>query len=98
VTVIEGGVCRACKCRARWSLDQLNKHGKLTEDNKTTIIIGVDPFIPDPDTIEGKIVVVGDCACYFARALQRLPKDKCIFVRGCPPIPVPEWVPSYYKQ
>lgn len=94
VTAIEGGPCRACKARARWALDQLNKKGQL---EKTTLLIGVDPYIPDPETIEGRIVVVGDCACYFARSLQRLPKEDCLFVRGCPPIPVPEWVPSYYK-
>lgn len=96
VTVIEGGTCRACKARTRWSLDQLAKQGKLG-DEKTTVIVGVDPFIPDPEKIEGKLVVVGDCAGYFGRSLQRLDKDKCIFVRGCPPIPVPEWVQSYYR-
>jgi len=96
VTVIEGGVCRACRSRTRWSLEQLDKLGKL-DGEKLTVILGVDPYLPDPDEVEGKIIIVGDCACYFARSFLRLTSDKCLFVRGCPPIPVPKWVPSYHN-
>lgn len=96
VLAIEGGVCRACRVRTRWALDQLNKLGKL-QRQRWTIIIGVDPYLPDPETVEGKIVVVGDCACFFARSFRRLPSEKCLFIEGCPPIPVPKWVPRYYN-
>jgi len=84
VTVIEGGVCRACRSRTRWSLEQLDKLGKL-DGEKLTVILGVDPYLPDPDEVE------------VARSFLRLTSDKCLFVRGCPPIPVPKWVPSYHN-
>jgi uncharacterized protein (DUF362 family) len=97
VTVIEGGVCRACQSRTRWSLDQLKKLN-LLDKNKWTVIVGIDPFIPEPDKIEGRIVVVGECACFWAKSLRRLPSDKCLFIQGCPPIPVPSWVPHYVNK
>jgi len=96
VVAIEGGVCRVCRARTRWALDQLNKLGHL-QDEHWTVIIGVDPYLPDPEKVEGKIVIVGDCACFFARSFRRLSSEKCIFIEGCPPIPVPKWVPHYYN-
>jgi uncharacterized protein (DUF362 family) len=96
VTVIQGGVCRACKARTRWCLDQLHKLGKLNE--KLTVIVGIDPFIPDPAEIEGRIVIVGECACFDAKSLRRLPPEKCMFIQGCPPVPVPAWVPHYLNR
>ena len=95
VTVIEGAVCRAERVRTRWALDQLHKLGEL-QKHKWLVIVGSDPFIPpDPELIDGKIVIVGSRACFYARSYRRLPKAKCIFVEGDPPLPVPDWVPSY---
>jgi hypothetical protein len=75
----------------------LHKLGLLEKDD-WTVIVGIDPFIPDPDEIKGRIVVVGECACFWGKSLRRLPKEKCTFVQGCPPIPVPGWVPHYVNQ
>lgn len=95
VIVIEGAVCRAERARTRWALDQLHKLGKLQKHN-WLVIVGRDPYLPpDPEEFDGKIVIVGSAACYYARSYRRLPKDKVIWVEGEPPIPVPEWVPSY---
>lgn len=95
VTVIEGAVCRAERCRTRWALDQLHKLGKLA-DHDWLVIVGRDPYLPPaPEEFDGKIVIVGSAACYYARSYRRLPKDKVIWVEGEPPIPVPDWVPSY---
>ena len=83
------------RARTRWALDQLHKMGEL-QKHKWLIIVGNDPFIPpDPEDIDAKIVVVGASACYYAKSYRRLPEDKCIFIEGEPPIPVPKWVPSY---
>ena len=96
VTVIEGGVCRACRARTRWALDEKYKMGDFEGDH-TTIIVGYDPYIPNPKEVDGKIYLVGECACHAGWALQRAPKDKVTFVRGCPPIPVPDLVNKFRK-
>lgn len=93
VTVIEGGVCRACRARTRWALDAKFELGDFNGEH-TTIIVGFEPYVPDPDDIDGKIFVVGDCACFYAKALMQAP-EKVTFVRGCPPIPVPDLVNKY---
>lgn len=95
VTVIEGAVCRAERARTRWALDQLHKLGELEKHN-WLVIVGTDPYIPpDPEDMDVKIVLVGASACFYGRSYRRLPPDKCIFIEGDPPIPVPKWVPSY---
>ena len=94
VTVIEGGVCRACRARTRWALDEKFKLGDF-EGEHTTVVVGIDPYIPEPEETEGKIYLVGDCACHAGRSLIRAPAGKVVFVRGCPPIPVPDMVNKY---
>lgn len=94
VTVIEGGVCRACRARTRWALDEKYKLGDF-EGEHTTVIVGIDPFIPEPEETKGIIYLVGDCACHAGRSLMRAPEGKVVFVRGCPPIPVPSMVNKY---
>lgn len=97
VTVIEGGVCRACRARTRWALDAKYKRGDFDGEH-TTVIVGVEPYVPDPEEIDGKIYVVGDCACFYAKSLLKAEKGKVVFVRGCPPIPVPDMVGKYGEK
>jgi len=94
VTVIEGGVCRACRARTRWALDAKHDLGDFKGEH-TTVIVGFDPYIPNPDEINGKIYVVGDCACFYGKSLLKADSGKVVFVRGCPPIPVPDMVNKY---
>ena len=85
VSVIEGGVCRECRARARWALDDLQSSGLLAKIPHLTVILGVTPYIPSPADLKGLTLVVGDCAVYAAGNLRRfLSKDKGIFVDGCP--------------
>lgn len=97
VTVIEGGVCRACRARTRWALDTKAERGDFNGEH-TTVVVGIEPYIPDPDETEGKIYLVGDCACHAGKSLQRASRDKVVFVRGCPPIPVPDMVGNYGNE
>jgi len=94
VTVIEGGVCRSCRARTRWALDVMNDRGDLNGE-PITVIVGIDPYVPTPEEIDGKIFVVGDCACFFAKSLQKAKDGKVAFVRGCPPVPIPAMVKKY---
>ena len=88
VTVIEGAVCRTERARARWALEVMKETGKL--DGKHWImIIGADPFLPDPaEYPDSHFIIFGSRACFGARSLRRLPKDRITFVEGEPPTPV----------
>lgn len=73
VDVYLGGACKACLGFTRAALDGLELERKLGK-KKLTLIIGQDANIPEK--VEGKIVVVGDCAKKHA--------EKGLFVEGCP--------------
>ncbi len=75
--VYPGGACRFCLAQISAALERLRFYGLLDKMNKTLIITGVDP--PVPDELDGKIVVVGDCAKKYA--------NLGVFVSGCPPLP-----------
>lgn len=66
------------------------------QKKKWLVIVGNDPYLPlDPEEMDRTIVVVGSAACYCARSYRRLSEEKCSFIEGEPPIPVPKWVPRY---
>lgn len=75
--VYPGGACRFCLAQISAALERLRYYGLLDKMDKTYIITGVNP--PLPDKLNGKVVIVGDCAKRYA--------NLGVFVHGCPPLP-----------
>lgn len=83
VDVIEGGVCRECRGRTRWSLDEAQRKGLLQRFARVGVVTGVRPRIPLPGEYQC-LVVIGSCAA-DAIALRDLNKQPAIIFDGCPP-------------
>jgi uncharacterized protein (DUF362 family) len=75
--VYAGGACHFCMSQISAALERMKRYGQLDQMGKTFIIAGVNP--PVPEKMNGKIVVVGDCAREYAKLGT--------FVSGCPPLP-----------
>lgn len=93
--VVEGGLCRECRGRSRWLLDEVNLLGFSNQKKrKITLITGIDPFLPDPSD-QRLTVLIGDCTLRKARSLNGFLKSKNVmFVEGCPPATAPRILPS----
>ena len=86
IDVIKGGVCVHCYGRARIFLDSLVHSGLYDKANIKTLIIGVKPRIPEIDRLKGNVLIVGDCANYYASNLHVQLKDRIFLMAGCPPL------------
>ncbi|NVM03383.1 MAG: DUF362 domain-containing protein [Candidatus Helarchaeota archaeon] len=76
VHVYVGGACKiGCFAWGRVAIDSLVKKGELDKYGDISIIMGIDPHIPEK--LIGTVFVIGDCAKKY--------QDKGIFIPGCPP-------------
>jgi len=95
VEVIEGGVCRECRGRTRWILDELENRGLLAKLIPLTVIVGVKPYIPDLKILPGNLMVIGDCALQeFNKQAQKV-TDNVFLAKGCPPASAPRIAPAW---
>jgi len=70
-----GGACKGCLGFTRATLDALNLTGDLQKTGKISLIMGFG--LKDlPQDLDGKVIVVGDCAREHAA--------RGIFIEGCP--------------
>lgn len=96
VEVIEGGVCRECRGRTRWILDELENRGLLAKLNPLTVIVGVKPYIPDLKILPGgNLMVVGDCALQEFNKQKQEVTDNIFLAKGCPPASAPRIAPAW---
>lgn len=87
IDVIQGGVCHHCLVRARQFLEILKRDGILEATGIKMVIIGVSPRIPDGEELkDGKLLIVGNCAQFFAGSLIQMMGERCICLDGCPPV------------
>ncbi len=76
VHVYVGGACKiGCFAWGRVAIDSLVKKEELDKYGDISIIMGVDPSVPEK--LIGTVFVIGDCAKKY--------QDKGIFIPGCPP-------------
>jgi hypothetical protein len=86
--IIAGDHCRSCQYYVRRGVDRLVEAGILDGDSPVTIILGKEP--PVPDTLPGKVVMLGDC-CLNSKSVRRL-RDHLLLdgrlktVYACPPM------------
>ncbi|KJS19930.1 MAG: hypothetical protein VR72_16850 [Clostridiaceae bacterium BRH_c20a] len=94
VTVIEGGVCRECRARTRWALDELYNKALLSKLVPLIVIVGVKPYIPDT-IFPSNLIILGDCALdYFYKNSLNIPTD-AFYGPGCPPDSTPRMVSKW---
>jgi uncharacterized protein (DUF362 family) len=86
--VYAGDYCLSCAYYTRRGLDALKAKGLLDEKHPLSLVIGLDPEVPE--NIPGKVVLVGDCALSSesVKPLRNglLIEDRLRAIYACPPM------------
>ncbi len=60
--IIAGDYCKGCEYYVRRGIDRLLAEGILDPNDKLTLVFGKDPEIDHPELVEGRVILLGDCA------------------------------------
>ncbi len=76
VEIYAGGACIGCLDPVGVILEELRVRNLLERIGKLSVIVGRSPYVPE--SVEGNVLVVGDCAQEYSHLGRFLP--------GCPPL------------